>query len=336
MCRGSYALSWKPCQGDSLNLPDHRYKRRCCSPIPAKSDSLPHAHTQAFKVNHSASRLLILNFLIIKELQSQIKNSLLGKIVFRSKNKRADALSKLVSSFFAHLTKNVPVEVIPYKSIEIYANNTVEDGGGRRKGYSAPWLRCVGPNQAHYVLQEAHFGSCRAHAGARTIVQKAAMYCDATQHLEPMAILPIGNRPGWTFSGSPGRVKFLVVAIDYFTKWVEAAPLATITGKNILKFIWSNIVCRFGIPGVIISDNRKQFAENPFRDWCNELKIKQKFTSVAHPQENGQIENEATRQEGHKKLDPNWEGPYQIIEAKRPGTYVLKDLHGKLIPKHGT
>ncbi|GJU43886.1 hypothetical protein Tco_1201152 [Tanacetum coccineum] len=35
----SYALSWKPCQGDSLNLPDHRFRRRCCSLIPAKSDS---------------------------------------------------------------------------------------------------------------------------------------------------------------------------------------------------------------------------------------------------------------------------------------------------------
>ncbi|GJU48669.1 hypothetical protein Tco_1218224 [Tanacetum coccineum] len=47
-----------------------RYKRQCCSPIPPKLDSLPHTHTQAFKVNHSASRLLILNFLIIKELQT--------------------------------------------------------------------------------------------------------------------------------------------------------------------------------------------------------------------------------------------------------------------------
>ncbi|GKA43214.1 hypothetical protein Tco_0735938, partial [Tanacetum coccineum] len=44
-----------------------RYKCRCCSPILAKSDSSPHAHTQAFEVNHSASRLLILNFL--KDLQ---------------------------------------------------------------------------------------------------------------------------------------------------------------------------------------------------------------------------------------------------------------------------
>ncbi|GKC51602.1 hypothetical protein Tco_1074347 [Tanacetum coccineum] len=51
----SYALNWKPCQGDSLNLPDHTYKRRCCSLVPAKSDSLPHADAQAFKVKHSAS-----------------------------------------------------------------------------------------------------------------------------------------------------------------------------------------------------------------------------------------------------------------------------------------
>ncbi|GJT84562.1 retrovirus-related pol polyprotein from transposon TNT 1-94 [Tanacetum coccineum] len=49
----SYALIWKPCQGDSLNLPDHGYKHRCCSPIPAKSDSLLRAHTQALKVIHS-------------------------------------------------------------------------------------------------------------------------------------------------------------------------------------------------------------------------------------------------------------------------------------------
>ncbi|GKA07794.1 retrovirus-related pol polyprotein from transposon TNT 1-94 [Tanacetum coccineum] len=48
------ALSWKPCQGDSLNLPDHRYKRWCCRPILAKSNSLPHTHTRALRVNHLA------------------------------------------------------------------------------------------------------------------------------------------------------------------------------------------------------------------------------------------------------------------------------------------
>ena len=42
------------------------------------------------------------------------------------------------------------------------------------------------------------------------------------------------------------QLKFLVVGIDYFTKWVEAEPLATITEKNIRAFVWKSIVCRFG------------------------------------------------------------------------------------------
>ncbi|GJU74691.1 hypothetical protein Tco_1266096 [Tanacetum coccineum] len=55
----SYALSWKPCQGYSFNLPDHRYKRRCCNLIPAESDSLPHAHAQTTKTyyKHQDSRI---------------------------------------------------------------------------------------------------------------------------------------------------------------------------------------------------------------------------------------------------------------------------------------
>ncbi|GJY19723.1 retrovirus-related pol polyprotein from transposon TNT 1-94 [Tanacetum coccineum] len=59
--RGSNTLSWKPCQGGSskLNLPDHRYKRRCCSLIPVESDSSPHAHAQATKTyyKHQDSRI---------------------------------------------------------------------------------------------------------------------------------------------------------------------------------------------------------------------------------------------------------------------------------------
>ena len=92
------------------------------------------------------------------------------------------------------------------------------------------------------------------------------------------------------FPEAPGRVKFLVVAIDYFTKWVEAEPLATISGDKIIKFVWRQIVCRFGLPHTIVTDNGKQFAENPFKKWCQEKCICQRFTSVAHPQANGQTE----------------------------------------------
>ena len=65
------------------------------------------------------------------------------------------------------------------------------------------------------------------------------------------------------------QLKFLVVGIDYFTKWVEAEALATITEKNVRSFIWKNIICRYGIPRVLVSDNGKQFDNDAFRDFCS-------------------------------------------------------------------
>ena len=64
------------------------------------------------------------------------------------------------------------------------------------------------------------------------------------------------------------QLKFLVVGIDYFTKWVEAEPLATITKKNVRSFVWKSIIFRFGIPRVLISNNRKQFDNDAFRYFC--------------------------------------------------------------------
>ena len=62
------------------------------------------------------------------------------------------------------------------------------------------------------------------------------------------------------------QLKFLVVDIDYFTKWVEAETLAIITKKNVRNFVWRNIICRYGIPRVLILDNGKQFNNDLFRD----------------------------------------------------------------------
>ena len=67
--------------------------------------------------------------------------------------------------------------------------------------------------------------------------------------IDPMGPLPQGKK----------QVKFLLVAINYFTKWVEAEALAMITKAKIRSFVWKNIVCRFGIPQMIISDNGCQF-----------------------------------------------------------------------------
>ncbi|GJY87176.1 reverse transcriptase domain-containing protein [Tanacetum coccineum] len=66
--------------------------------------------------------------------------------------------------------------------------------------------------------------------------------------------------------------------------------MATITGAQIKKFVWDNMVCRFGLPGEIVSDNEKQFRDNPFKDWCEKLRIRQCFAFVKHPQTNSLVE----------------------------------------------
>ena len=86
------------------------------------------------------------------------------------------------------------------------------------------------------------------------------------------------------------QLKFLIIGIDYFTKWVEVEALATITEKNIRNFVWRNIICRYGIPRVLVSNNGKQFDNSPFRDFCLELGIKNHYSSPTHPQANEQVE----------------------------------------------
>lgn len=59
--------------------------------------------------------------------------------------------------------------------------------------------------------------------------------------------------------------KFLLVTTDYFSKWVEAEAYASIKDKDVTKFIWKNIVCRFGIPKAIVADNGPQFGSIAFK-----------------------------------------------------------------------
>ena len=77
------------------------------------------------------------------------------------------------------------------------------------------------------------------------------------------------------------QVKFLLIAIDYFIKWVEAKTLST---------MWKNIICRFEIPQTIISDNGWQFDSQSFREFYSVLGIENQFSSLGHPQANGQME----------------------------------------------
>ncbi|XP_071695442.1 uncharacterized protein [Rutidosis leptorrhynchoides] len=144
-----------------------------------------------------------------------------------------------------------------------------KDGILYRKSFTKPYLRCVGPTQAKEIIQEMHERACLTHSSYRTIVSRIKkmgyfwqhMYrdtydlivnCEACQIHAPVNRSPrcimIPIHAAWPFckwgidivgpfSRGVGNVKFLVVAIDYFTKWVEARPLSTITERKILTFV---------------------------------------------------------------------------------------------------
>nr|GEW22376.1 reverse transcriptase domain-containing protein [Tanacetum cinerariifolium] len=280
------------------------------------------------------------------------------KQVPKSENKKADVLSKIASTSFAHLSKQLLVEELKDKSInevevlavmkeegdtwmtslqEYLADETLPvdskkaraikrksqrfamiNGTLYKKSLLGPWLRCVGPLRANYVLREIHEGSCILHADTRSVVSKAlrtgyywpTMHRDArdliracedcqvhkivlknpqerlTPITSPWPFHKWGIDIAGPFLEGPGKVKFLIVSIDYFTKWIEAKPVATITvsGQSlqglVRKTVHQAILCLGETPqtnGLVERVNRslgegiKARLEARSKDWMEEL-----------------------------------------------------------------
>ena len=183
------------------------------------------------------------------------------------------------------------------------------------RGFSCPYLRCLGNEEVNYVMREVHEEICENHSGSRSLVHKlvrAGYYwptmqkdaeayvktCDKCQRFSNIIRQPAEEltpmMAPWPFAQwgldivGPfpivvQQLKFLVAGIDYFTKCVEAEALATITEKNMQSFVWRFIVCRFGIPRVLVSDNGKQFDNDSFRDFCSQLGIRNHYSFPTHP-----------------------------------------------------
>ncbi|XP_015942775.1 uncharacterized protein LOC107468047 [Arachis duranensis] len=206
-----------------------------------------------------------------------------------------------------------------------------------RRGYSRPLLKCLDRSEAEIALAEVHEGICGIHSGARSLArkilradfywptiwedcQKKVRACEHCQRHAPVLSIPAEelhqSTVSWPFHKwgidilgpfptAPRQVKFLVVAIDYFSKWIEAQPLARITSVQMISFVWQHIICRFGIPQHIVTDNGRQFIDHNFQTFLQNLKVKQHFSSVEHPQSNGLAEaaNKVLLQALRKKLD---------------------------------
>ncbi|XP_022897512.1 uncharacterized protein LOC111411189 [Olea europaea var. sylvestris] len=210
----------------------------------------------------------------------------------RIKNAHADALSKLASSKDSELLTVVPIEHLLLPSIE-----------APTRSFSSPLQRCVGREEATYILRKIHEGVCGNHSGGVSLAQKIlrqgyywptlkrdalefVQKCDKCQRFSPVQRQPsqdlITVSSPWPLSKwgvdligplpkGRGGASFAFVSIDYFTKWVKAEPLAKITEANISKFLWKNIICRFRILHSIVSDNGRQKLDVSKRAWVDEL-----------------------------------------------------------------
>ncbi|XP_071909636.1 uncharacterized protein [Coffea arabica] len=226
----------------------------------------------------------------VHQLTAYFKSFEIQKIP-RSQNKRADALSWLASTSFSDLNKTVLVEVLsepgyveemacPVHSEDIWmtpfilflsqgtlpedraearriqrkaARYALRDGELYKRSYLGPWLRCVTPEAGRHVLHEIHEGLCGAHVGHRMLAKKTMLL-------------------GYFWPSLRQDSQDLVLG----------CPSCQVHAPE--HHQPSNFM-------IIISDNGRQFAENPFKTWCENLGIKQHFTSVGHPQANGQAEN---------------------------------------------
>ena len=100
---------------------------------------------------------------------------------------------------------------------------------------------------------------------------------------------------------------YILVAVDYVSKWVEAIPCRNNDHKTVIKFLKQNILCRFGIPRTIISDGGTHFCNKPFEDLMKKYGITHKVSTPYHPQTSGQVElaNREIKRILEKTVNPN-------------------------------
>jgi transposase InsO family protein len=89
---------------------------------------------------------------------------------------------------------------------------------------------------------------------------------------------------------APGGYTHLLVAVDKSSKWIEACPITNLRAEQAVSF-FTDIIHRFGVPNLIITDNDSLFTDRKFLEFCDKHHIRVDWAAVAHPQTNGQMEH---------------------------------------------
>ncbi|RVW91565.1 Retrovirus-related Pol polyprotein from transposon 17.6 [Vitis vinifera] len=160
--------------------------------------------------------------------------------------------------------------------------------------------KCVPEDEQQGILSHCHENACGGHFAS----QKTARSCDRCQRLgkltkrnqmpmNPILIVELFDVWGIDFMG-PFPMSFgnsyILVGVDYVSKWVEAIPCKQNDHRVVLKFLKENIFSRFGVPKAIISDGGAHFCNKPFEALLSKYGVKHKVATPYHPQTSGQVE----------------------------------------------
>ena len=118
----------------------------------------------------------------------------------------------------------------------------------------------------------------------------------------------------------------MYVAIDKFTKWPEVEAVRKVTAQSAIKFL-KELVCRFGVPARIITNNGTQFTSRAFMQYVRTLGSKVLFSFVAHPRGNGQAERpnaEVLRRHKTRTFDTLWKHDMRWVDELSVVLWSLK------------
>ncbi|XP_042485794.1 uncharacterized protein LOC122066035 [Macadamia integrifolia] len=191
-----------------------------------------------------------------------------------------------------------------------------------KRSFDGVQLVCVDEDQAQTILEQVHQGICGPHMNACMLAKKIlrlgyfwnTLEADCTEfvkkchkcqifanliHVPPTELHTLSSP--WPFStwginvigkinpkASNGH-EFVLVAIDYFTKWVEAQSYAKLTAAKVAKFLQEHIICRHGMPHEVISDQGQHF-RGKAQELCDQFRIARHRSSPYSPQTNGAVE----------------------------------------------
>ena len=163
-----------------------------------------------------------------------------------------------------------------------------------KQGKGGVLRHCIFQSEVSAILEGCHSDNCGGHFAGDSIARKALL----SGYWWPTMILAQAPFEKWgiDFVGpiAPatrhGQKQYILVATEYVTKWAEAVATRTDNANDVARFLYENIITRFGCPKELVTDRGTHFLNATITALTDKYLIKHRKTSPYHPQANGQTE----------------------------------------------